>query len=156
MIQQKQLLQKMEEATTIVRTLKEERDAAFTRISTLEHDNREIQALLTLVEAKVEEMLSAGSAATRTVGTVPPAPTQRKAESPAAPVQQKVEMPVPPPERRPETPVASVRPEAEAKAPPADRAQDKGENVAIPRPIEEKVAPKGFTDLKERLRRPFP
>ncbi len=182
MVQQKLLLQKMEEATTILRTLKEERDAAFTRINTLEHDNREIHALLTLVEARVEEMLSTGSTTARTGLNVPPAPTQRRTESPAAPssdqprpespvavasaqrrleapaapVQQKAEMPAPPAERRLETPVVSARPEAETKAPSADRAQDKSENVTTAQTNEEKAAPRSFTDLKERFRRPFP
>ena len=82
MVQQRQLLQRMEEATTILRTLREERDAAYTRIGTLEHENREIQALLTLVEAKVEEMLTAAAPA-RAAHNTPPVPCASSA-APAA------------------------------------------------------------------------
>jgi len=171
-VQQKQLLQKMEEATTILKTLKEERDAAFTRVSTLEHDNREIQALLTLVEAKVEEMLSTGATSTRTAQTVHPTPAQRRMEPAAAPpsdqprleppvavaaAQRKAEAPaVAAAQRKVEAPVVSARPEAEAKAPPTEQVHDKNETVAVPQAIEEKTAPRSFTDLKERFRRPFP
>lgn len=179
MVQQRQLLQRMEEVTTTLRTLKEERDAAYTRIGTLEHENREIHALMTLVEAKVEEMLSAAAPA-RAVHNTPPAPVQRrvdppavpssdhprqepiavaplprKVESPMAPVQQKAEMP-PPAERKIETPAVSARPEAEIKAPSTEAAPDGVEHVAAAPATEDKTVPKGFADLKERFRRPFP
>lgn len=170
MVEQRQLLQKMEEATTILRTLKEERDAAVTRIGTLEHENREVQALLTLVEAKVEEMLSTGSAATKTGPNAPPAAAQRKTEAQTAPspdqprsepvavasAQRRAEASPAPIQQKVETPVASARPEAETKAPHTDQPQDKTEPVRAAQSAEEKAAPKGFTDLKERFRRPFP
>ena len=179
MVQQRQLLQRMEEATTILRTLKEERDAAYTRIGALEHENRETHALLTLVEAKVEEMLTAAAPA-RAAHNAPPAPVQRRAdppampssdqprpepvavalpprkvESPVAPVQQKAEMP-PPAERRIETPVVSARPESEIKATSTEAAPDRVEQVAAAPATDDKTVPKGFADLKERFRRPFP
>jgi hypothetical protein len=179
-VQQRQLLQRMEEATTILRTLKEERDAAYTRIGALEHENRETHALLTLVEAKVEEMLTAAAPA-RAAHNAPPAPVQRRVdptampssdqprqepvavapaprrvESPVAQVQQKAETPPPPAERRVETPVVPARPEAEIKATSTEAAPDRVEQVAAPPATEDKTVPKGFADLKERFRRPFP
>lgn len=171
MVQQKQLLQKMEEATTVLKTLKDERDTALARISTLEHENREIEALLTLVEAKVEEMLSTGSAVTKTGLNTPYAPAQRRTEAPAAsspdqprsePVavaaaQRKAESPAMPAERKTETPAASVKPEADTKATTGDRAQDKAEQAKASQSAEEKAPSKGgLTDLKDRFRRPFP
>ncbi len=170
----------MEEATTILRTLKEERDAAYSRIGTLEHENRETQALLTLVEAKVEEMLTAAAPAkaAHSMPTVPPqrkadtppvassehpkpepvavAPALRRVESPVAPIQQKAEAPPPPVERKAETPVVPVTPEPDVKAPSAEQTSDRAEQVAVAPGAEDKPVPKGFADLKERFRRPFP
>jgi hypothetical protein len=170
----------MEEVTTILGTLKAERDAAYTRIGALEHENRETQALLTLVEAKVEEMLAAAAPA-KAAHNAPPAPVQRRidppampssdqarqepvavaspprrAESPAAPMQQKAEVPPLPAERRIETPVVSARPEAEIKAQSTEAAPDGVEHAAAAPATEDKTVPKGFADLKERFRRPFP
>lgn len=180
MVQQRQLLQRMEEVTTILRTLKEERDAAYTRIGALEHENRETHALLTLVEAKVEEMLTVAAPA-RAAHNAPPAPAQRRmdppampssdqprqepvgvaspprrAEASAVPAQQKAEMPPPTAERRIETPVVSARPESEIKTPSTEAALERIEPVAASPATEDKTVPKGFADLKERFRRPFP
>jgi len=179
-VQQRQLLQRMEEATTVLRTLNEERDAAYTKIGTLEHENREIQALLTLVEAKVEEMLStaAHAKAAHSTPALPPqrrvdmpampstdqpkpdpvavSPVARRAESPAAPIQHKAELPAPPAERKAEAPVVSARPEAEVRTLSAEQTPDRVEHGAVAPAADDKPVPKSFNDLKERFRRPFP
>jgi hypothetical protein len=84
------------------------------------------------------------------------APAPRRAESPAAPIQQKAEVPPPPAERKIEAPVVSARPEAQVRAPSAEQASDRVEHAAVAPAADDRPVPKGFADLKERFRRPFP
>ena len=147
MVQQKQLLQKIEEATTLLRTLKGERDDAIVHLGSLEQENKELQALLTLVESKATEMLTIGSFSQKAQPRVTTASAQRKTE-PAVAVasaQPKVEMPAVAAQPRAETaaPIEANQAEAVAVA-SADKTEDKG------------TPPRGFADLKDRFRRPFP
>jgi vacuolar-type H+-ATPase subunit D/Vma8 len=87
MVQQKQLLQKIEEATTLLRTLKEERDDAIVHLGSLEQENKELQALLTLVESKATEMLTIGSFSQKTQPRVTTASAQPRGEMTAAPIE---------------------------------------------------------------------
>ncbi len=133
MVQQKQLLQKIEEATTLLRTLKEERDDAIVHLGNLEQENKELQALLTLVESKATEMLTIGSFSQKTQSRVTTASAQPKAET---------------------SPTA--QPRAEITAAPIEANQAEAVAVASADKTEDKGTPRNFADLKERFRRPFP
>ncbi len=146
MVQQKQLLQKIEEATTLLRTLKEERDDAIVHLGNLEQENKELQALLTLVESKATEMLTIGSFSQKTQSRVTTASAQRKTEPAVAavPAQPKAET----------SPTA--QPRAEITAAPIEANQAEAVAVASADKTEDKGTPRNFADLKERFRRPFP
>jgi vacuolar-type H+-ATPase subunit D/Vma8 len=154
MVQQKQLLQKIEEATTLLRTLKGERDDAIVHLGSLEQENKELQALLTLVESKATEMLTIGSFSQKTQPRVTTASAQRKTE-PAVAVasaQPKVEMPAVPAQ----PPAVAAQPRAETAA-PIEANQAEAVAVASADKTEDKnTPPRGFADLKDRFRRPFP
>jgi hypothetical protein len=58
MVQHGALLQKMEEALALIKTLLNEKDEAIARLKNLEQENKELKSVMTLAEAKAEEMLS--------------------------------------------------------------------------------------------------
>ena len=58
MVQQKSLLQKMEEAIGLIKVLQQEKEEATAKANTVENENREIKALLSLAESKADEMLA--------------------------------------------------------------------------------------------------
>ena len=157
MVQQKQLLQKIEEATTLLRTLKEERDDAIVHLGSLEQENKELHALLTLVESKATEMLTIGSFSQKTQPRVTTASAQRKTEPAiaAASAQPRVQMPAVLAQPKAETsPIA--QPRAEVTAAPIEANQAEAVAVASADKTDDKGTPRGFADLKERFRRPFP
>lgn len=62
MVQQQSVLQKMEQAVGMVRTLQEEVQTINARIETLDHQNKELKELLGFAESKVDEVLASNSA----------------------------------------------------------------------------------------------
>ncbi len=58
MVQQGALLKKMEEALALINVLLNEKDEAIARLRALEQENKELNSVMTLAEAKAEEMLS--------------------------------------------------------------------------------------------------
>jgi hypothetical protein len=58
MVQQGALLQKMEEALALIGVLLNEKDEAIARLRTLEQENKELQSVMTLADAKADEMLA--------------------------------------------------------------------------------------------------
>lgn len=61
MVQQQSVLQKMEQAVGMVRTLQEEVQTINARIETLDHQNQELKELLGFAESKVDEVLASNS-----------------------------------------------------------------------------------------------
>jgi|GEM_PF-6039142 len=58
MVQQGALLQKMEEALALISVLLNEKDEAIARLKALEQENKEIKSVMTLAEAKADQMLA--------------------------------------------------------------------------------------------------
>lgn len=64
MVQQGALLKKMEEALALIKILLNEKDEALARLKALEQENKELNSVMTLAEAKADEMLAIRVAAT--------------------------------------------------------------------------------------------
>ena len=58
MVQQGALLQKMEEALALIGVLLNEKDEATARLKNLEQENKELNSVMTLAEAKADQMLA--------------------------------------------------------------------------------------------------
>jgi cell shape-determining protein MreC len=58
MVQQQSVLQKMEQAVGMVKTLQEEVQGINARIEKLDHQNQELKELLGFAESKVDEVLA--------------------------------------------------------------------------------------------------
>jgi hypothetical protein len=152
MVQQKSLLQKMEEAIGLINLLQQEKDDATARANAMESENREIKALLTLAESKADEMLAVR-------GTSPKDESKPKLNVPEpkeTPAAVSFKSPAKEPER---TTVESTAEESDTvpsmdqrtPAPREPAATDAGESQK--KPSEDQS--KSWADLRERFRRPL-
>jgi cell shape-determining protein MreC len=61
MVQQQSVLQKMEQAVGMVKTLQEEVQGINTRIEALDRQNKELKEMLGFAESKIDEVLVSNS-----------------------------------------------------------------------------------------------
>jgi hypothetical protein len=152
MVQQKSLLQKMEEAIDLIKLLQEEKDEAIARVNGFEAENREMKALLSLAESKADEMLAV-RAKPLTDEPKPRITVSEPKETPAAvsfksPVREQEKPPV-----RNITEETSTSPSMEQRiSVPRDSAPVESDDAPKKSPEEQA---KSWTELRERFRRPL-
>jgi len=152
MVQQKSLLQKMEEAISLIKVLQQEKDEAITKANTMESENREIKALLTLAESKADEMLAVRGSSSKDE----PRPQFNAPQPKETPAAVSFKSPVKEAERTPEENVADEPekvPSLEQRS-PAHRDQAATEtDETQKKPAEDQA--RSWAELRERFRRPL-
>ena len=152
MVQQKSLLQKMEEAISLIKLLQQEKDEATAKANNMESENREIKALLSLAESKADEMLAVRGPSPKDE----PRPKYNVPEPEETPAAVSFKSPTKEVER---TPVEDVAEDAETvpsldQRSPAPREQAPAESDdSQKKPAEDQA--KSWAELRERFRRPL-
>lgn len=152
MVQQKSLLQKMEEAIDLIKLLQEEKDEAIARVNGYEAENREMKALLSLAESKADEMLA--------VRVKPLTEEPRARITPPEPEETPAAVSFKSPLRDQEKPAEENVTEESTMSPSMEQRIPVSRD---PAPVDSDESPKkspeeqarSWTELRERFRRPL-